>query len=69
MSAKYTLDKNDALNLAKNTGIVALAAALAYLSSNLTNLNLGEYGALAVPVITLALNAAVKWLNDSTKGS
>lgn len=61
------LDMNDAISVAKNTVLVAASAALVYLSENVTKVDFGAYGPLVVPMVSLALNTAVRWLSDYTK--
>jgi hypothetical protein len=66
-SKKFTLDLTDFWGLAKNALLVGGAAAVTYIIQNLGQLDLGDMGALLVPVIAVALDAVVKWLKDNSK--
>lgn len=66
-SKKFTLDLTDFWGLAKNALLVGGAAAVTYVMQNLGDLDLGDMGALLVPVIAVALDAVVKWLKDNSK--
>lgn len=66
-SKKFTLDLTDFWGLAKNALLVGGAAAVTYIMQNLGDLDLGDMGALLVPVIAVALDAVVKWLKDNSK--
>jgi hypothetical protein len=48
MSANYSLDKKDVINLTKNAVLVGLAAILTYVGENLASLDLGANGVLLV---------------------
>jgi hypothetical protein len=61
MSANYSLDKKDALNLVKNAVLVGVAAILTYIGENLTSLDLGANGVLLVPVVSIVIDSVVKW--------
>lgn len=61
MSAKYALDKKDALNLTKNAILVGLAAVLTYVGEHLSSLDLGANGVLLVPVVSIIIDSVVKW--------
>ncbi len=65
-SKKFTIDMTDVTGLGKNAALVGAAAAVAYIMQNLGSLNLGDMGALIVPVIAVILDAVVKWLKDNT---
>lgn len=66
-SSFLKLDFNDVKLILKNTALVAASAGLIYLSDNIGKLDLGVYGPLLVPVVTGALNTAVRWLTDYSK--
>jgi hypothetical protein len=61
MSANYSLDKKDVLNLVKNAVLVGVAAILTYVGENLTSLDLGANGVLLVPVVSIVIDSVVKW--------
>ena len=61
MSAKYSLDKKDTLELVKNAVLVGLAAVLTYVGEHLSSLDLGTTGVLMVPVVTVVIQSVVKW--------
>ena len=66
-SKKVTLDLTDLWGLAKNAILVGGAAAVTYVMQNLGTLDLGDMGALLVPVIAVALDTVVKWLKNNQK--
>lgn len=68
MSAKYSLDKKDTLNLVKNAMLVGLAAVLTYVGENLSSLDLGVNGVLLVPVVTVVIQSIVKWAKGEAEG-
>ena len=67
MSAKYSLDRKDALGLVKNAVLVGLAAVLTYVGENLASLDLGANGVLLVPVVTIVIDSVVKWAKGNVK--
>lgn len=67
MSAKYSLDRKDALGLVKNAVLVGLAAVLTYVGENLSSLDLGANGVLLVPVVTIVIDSVVKWARGNVK--
>lgn len=64
-SKAFSLNKNDILVLAKNAGLVALAAGLTFVGENLSNADLGVYGPLVVPVVAVMLDTAIKWAKNN----
>lgn len=66
-SKKFTLDLTDLWGLAKNALLVGGAAAATYIMQNLGQLDLGHMGALLIPIISVSLDAVVKWLKDNSK--
>ena len=66
-SEKFTLNTNDLLNLAKNTALVATAAALTFLGENIADLDLGNSTAFVVPVATLVIHTALRWVTNYKK--
>lgn len=67
-SERFNLDKDDVKTLAFNALLVGSAAALTYVGENLAGLDLGNMGLLLVPIVTVALNSAISWINDNKKG-
>lgn len=65
-SKKFKLDISDLSNLGKNALLVGGAAAVTYVMQNLGELDLGDMGALVVPIIALALDTVVKWMKNNT---
>ncbi len=65
-SKKFKLDVSDVVGVGKNALLVGGAAALAYVAQNLNTIDLGV-AALAVPVISVVLDTAIKWLKDNSK--
>lgn len=64
-SKAFSLNSNDILVLAKNAGLVALAAGLTFVGENLSNADLGVYGPLVVPVVAVMLDTAIKWAKNN----
>lgn len=62
MSAKYSLNVNDAVSLLKNAVLVGTAAVLTYVMENINSVDWGTTGVLLVPVVTVLLDAVVKWV-------
>jgi len=60
------LNKNDYVDIAKNTGLVAIVAGLTYFTSHISNLDMGVYGPLIVAVAVPSINAIIKWAKDNT---
>lgn len=66
-SKKFTLDMSDIFSLGKGAMLVGGAAALTYVMQNLGELDLGDMGALVVPVVAVGLDAVIKWLKNNQK--
>jgi hypothetical protein len=62
MSPRYSLNVNDIVNLTKNAVLVGTGAVLTYVIENINTVDWGNTGVLLVPVVTLLLDAVVKWL-------
>ena len=60
------LNGADVANLFKNAGLVSLAAGLSYLGENMGDLDLGAAAVIAVPIISILLDPAIKWAKDNT---
>lgn len=67
-SSPGQLDKVDAVKLLKHVVVVSLSAGLTALAAKLNVINLGEYTVALVPVLSLCINAALKWLKDNDSG-
>lgn len=66
-SKSFSLNGADLVSLGKNALLVAGAAGLTYVASNLGSLDLGATGALIVPVVTVVLDSLIKWMKDNSK--
>ena len=66
-SKAFTLNTTDLLNLGKNALLVALAAGLAYVGENLSDVDWGTSGVLLVPVISVGIDTLVKWMKNNKK--
>ena len=66
-SKSFTLNTTDVKKLAIHALLVGGAAALTIVAENLHLVELGQWGPIAVPVITLTLNALITWMRDNTK--
>lgn len=62
MSARFSLNVNDLVNLAKNAVLVGTGALLTYVMENINSVDWGTTGVLLVPVVTVLLDAVVKWI-------
>lgn len=65
-SKKFNLDLSDVVRLGKNALLVGGAASITYVIQNLGELDLGDMGALVVPIVALSLDTVVKWMKDNT---
>jgi hypothetical protein len=61
-SHRFSLNANDVVNLAKDALLVGVGSLLTYLIENINTLDWGSTGVLLVPVVTLLLDAVVKWI-------
>jgi len=66
-SKSLELNVNDVWALVKGAALVGTAAVLTYIAENLTKVDLGANGVFLVPVVTVLLDTAIKWLRDNTK--
>jgi len=62
MSKKYSLNVNDVISLAKNAVLVGAASVLTYVMENINTIDWGTTGVLLVPVVTVLLDAIIKWV-------
>jgi len=66
-SGKFKLDISDLVQLLKSSAVVGLAAGLTYAGQNIGGLNIGSATPFVVPIVSLAIDAALKWVKDNTK--
>lgn len=64
-SKAFSLDANDAKKIAKGAGIAGGAAVITYLLSALPGLNFGPQTPVIVAVVSVLLNAALKWFQSN----
>lgn len=64
-SKSFSLNSNDLLVLAKNAGLVALAAGLTFVGENVADLDLGNFGVMLVPVVAVVIDTMVKWAKNN----
>jgi|TARA_R110000824_G_scaffold53483_14_gene148129 hypothetical protein len=64
-SSGFTLDLVDVKNVGKNALLVGLAGALTYIGANLGEIDLGSAGLLIVPIVSILLDAMVKWAKNN----
>jgi len=60
------MDTADVVALMKNAALVAVAAGVTYLGENLSDLDLGQWGVMLVPIIAVGLDSVIKWAKDNT---
>lgn len=65
-SKSFSLDLTDVASLFKNALLVAIAAFLTALANGVGNLDLGNYTALIIPMVTVALDTLLKWVKNNT---
>lgn len=66
-SAKFNLDAGDLVKVLKNGLLVAMAAFLTYIMNNIQVIDLGQYTALLIPIVTLVLDTIIKWAKDNSQ--
>ena len=66
-SKPYTLNWDDVWGVGKNALLVGGAAGLTVVVQNLHVVDLGAYGPLIVPVVTMALDTVIKWMRNNAK--
>jgi hypothetical protein len=64
-SKGFSLNRNDIVVLVKNAGLMALAAGLTFIGENVSQIDLGMYGPLVVPVVAVVIDTAVKWARNN----
>lgn len=65
-SKSFSLNLTDVMSLFKNALLVAVAAFLTALANGVGNLDLGQYTALIIPMVTVALDTLLKWIRNNT---
>lgn len=65
-SKSFSLNNKDLLVVAKNALLVGGAAALTVVAQNLNVIDLGVYGPVVVPVITIGIDTLVRWMKDNS---
>lgn len=63
-SKLFSLNVADIMVVVKNALLVALAAFLTFIVQNLGNIEMGENALFIIPVITMALNTAIRFIKD-----
>ena len=66
-SKSFSLDMTDVVSVLKNALLVALAAFLTAIVNNLHIIDLGQYTALVIPVVTLILDSVIKWTKNNAQ--
>jgi hypothetical protein len=62
MSQRFTLNKQDLLKVGKGALIAGSGALLTYLLGQLPNVDFGQYTPIIVSVLSIAINAALKFI-------
>ena len=60
-SQKYQLNKQDGLKILRGAGYAVGGALCTYLLAEISNVDFGEYTAIVVSVMSVLLNAGVKY--------
>lgn len=68
-SPKFNLNTNDVMEVLKNALLVGVASILTFIVDNIGNIEMGENLLIVIPMVTMALNAAVRWINDNALGA
>lgn len=66
-SGRFSLNMDDVSKVVKNAVLVGVAAALTFVVSNLGEIEMGENLLIVVPMVTMALQTAIKWVQDLGK--
>lgn len=64
-SKSFSLDMLDVWVLLKNALLVALAAFLTAIMNGIGAIDLGQYTALLIPMITVVLDTVIKWAKNN----
>lgn len=66
-SDKFQFNLVDLKKILRNASFAALAAGLAIVANDVKVLQFGEYTAVLVPVISLAIDALYRWARKNTE--
>lgn len=64
-SKSFSLNTSDLKRVGINGLLVGLAATLTYFGTNLAELDLGASTMVVVPIVSILLDAAVKWAKNN----
>ena len=64
-SKAFSFNILDFKTVAINGLLVGLAASLTYIGGNLADIEFGASGMVVVPIVSILLDAAVKWANSN----
>lgn len=65
-SPKYKLNRDDAVKIAKQAGLVAIVAVVGYFASDVVpNLDVPGSLVFVVPIVVSLLSAVAKWATDT----
>ena len=68
-SSRFKFNSMDLMDVLKNAIMVGLAAVLTFVVDNVGNIEMGENLLIVIPMVTMALNAAIRWIKDTTFGN
>lgn len=66
-SPSNTINSVDVKKILRDAVIVGVGASLTFLLDSVHVIDFGVYTPLLVPILTTALNTAVKWIKDNSK--
>ena len=66
-SGRFSLNMDDVTKVVKTAVLVGVAAALTFVAGNLGEIEMGENLLIVLPMVTMGLQAAIKWVSDLTK--
>lgn len=64
-SRAFSLNMFDFKKLGINGLLVGMAAALTYVGTNIAEVDFGVSNMVVIPIVTILLDAAVKWANNN----
>ena len=65
-SPRFKLNTEDLMEVVKNALLVGVAAILTFVVDNIGKIEMGESLLIVLPMITLGLNTAIRWIKDYT---
>jgi len=68
-SPRFKFNNTDLMDVLKNAIMVGLAAVLTFVVDNIGNIEMGENLLIVIPMVTMALNTAIRWIKDTTFGN